>query len=146
MLALGAVTSPAAGAAETLAVVAPVTDNYKAKWNADPSVREVRTFASADWLQAGGTSWKPTAPGDIVVTGGPVTVTSVDGRSGRLSVRVTQGSATVLLRYDHAAGGAKFGPLVTLTAPDAIAATPVRVTLTLEVDGATLATGMYEYR
>lgn len=135
-----------ASAAEVLTVTAPVTDNYKAQWNANPQVRELRTWLSFDALGAAGTTWKPTAPGDIVVTGGTVTVVSADGRSARLAARVTQGAATVLLRYDHAARGAKFGPLISLTNPDGLAANPVRVQLTLTSNDVTFASGIAEYR
>ncbi|MCW2961247.1 MAG: hypothetical protein JWM90_1634 [Thermoleophilia bacterium] len=135
-----------ASAAEVLTVTAPATDNYKAQWNANPQVRELRSWLSFDVIGAAGTTWKPVAPGDIVVTGGSVTVNAADGRSARLSARVIQGAATVLLRYDHAARGAKFGPLISLTNPDTLAVNPVRVQLTLTSNDVNFATGIAEYR
>jgi hypothetical protein len=141
-----AVPVSTASAAEVLTVTAPVTDNYKAQWNANPQARELRSWLSFDVVGAAGTTWKPAAPGDIVVTGGSVAVNAADGRSARLSARVVQGAATVLLRYDHAARGAKFGPLISLTDPDALAANPVRVQLTLTSNDVTFASGTVEYR
>ncbi|MCZ4496748.1 MAG: hypothetical protein JWM25_1331 [Thermoleophilia bacterium] len=135
-----------ASATEVLTVTAPATDNYKAQWNANPQVRELRSWLSFDVIGAAGTSWKPTAPGDIVVTGGPVSVVGADGRSAKLTARVTQGAATVLLRYDHAARGAKFGPLISLTDPNTLASNPVRVQLALTSNDVTFASGIVEYR
>ena len=57
----------------TLVIDDPITDNYKASYNADPSATELRTWFSIRSITAGGTSWAPAAPSQIqVVSGGYV--------------------------------------------------------------------------
>lgn len=142
--------APSAHAAETLRIHDPITDNYKASFNADPSKPELRTWLAWRAVAAGGTSWRPTAPASFQFTQGAVAVNADDGRSGTLTVRVVSGSMSspVLVRTDAttAASGGRWGPLGTVGDRDALRAAPAQLALALVVEGRELAAGVISYR
>lgn len=152
LLALCAVlVLPVAASAEVLSIEDPVTDNYKASYNEDPSKTELRTWLSLRTIVASGTTWAPTPPDSITVTaGGAIAVTSADGRTGTLTVRFDAGPiASLSMRSDSldVDSHGKWGPLVTITSRSALQSAPARFTLTLtDSDGATIATGGVSYR
>lgn len=141
---------PASAAAEVLRIEDPITDNYKASFNADPSKPELRTWLAWQAVAAAGTRWRPIAPSNFQFTNGSVAVNAEDGRSGTLDVRVLSGpmSSPVLVRTDatNAASGGRWGPLGTLTDRDALRSSPAQLGLSLVVDGTVLATGSISYR
>lgn len=141
---------PSIAAAAGMGVVDPITDNYKASYNDDPDVQETRTLLATKGIVVDGATWTPHRGSDIIVTGGAsVTVTSDDGRSGTLQASVLAGAvASLAIRIDplDAESGGRWGPLITLADPDALATNPISLQLALVVDDATLGSGTVSYR
>ncbi|MCB0878047.1 MAG: hypothetical protein KDC46_03605 [Thermoleophilia bacterium] len=152
VLLAGCVLAPARAhaATEVMYLDDPITDNYKASYNADPSAPERRTWLSMRSVTAAGTTWRPAEPGSIVVTsGGSVAVTGSDGRSATLTFATASGPVgTPLVRVDPtgAQSGGRWGPLVTVTDQATLRGTPGVLEFTLASGGATLATGSVSYR
>src|SRR5688500_1138143 len=72
--------APSASAVETMRIVDPVTDNYKASYGADPTVPERRTWLAIRSISVGGTTWAPKPPAEILITpGATVEVVGADG-------------------------------------------------------------------
>jgi hypothetical protein len=144
------VGAPRAHAAGTVSVVGGVSDNYKARYNDDPSQPEHRTWLSMDALQADGATWTPAVPSSDHATSDTLALASSDGRTATLSAAVTRGSlGLTVLRTDRPTADVdhvRWGVLSTVTNPDAIAANSGLVQLTMSVGGAVLATGVVEYR
>lgn len=134
-----------AAAAETLSVQRSITDNYKTRWSADPSKRELRTWMSVDSVGALGTTWAPPAPASIIFTpGSRIVVASADGRSATLSYRVARGAVDIaVFRSDPAR---RWGPLLVIDPAANLTTTPVLLELTLSQAGTTVAVGTLEYR
>lgn len=145
-----AIAAPAAKAAETMYLDAPITDNYKASYNADPSRPELRTWLSIRSISAARTTWRPAAPAQISVTSGPsITVIGADGREGVLTARVTSGPlGAPIMRADPyaASSGGRWGVLTTVTDRAVLARTPAVVSLSLTVGAVQVATGTVSYR
>jgi hypothetical protein len=124
-----------------------ISDNYKASFNTNPSVRELRTWLSFDRIVASGTTWAPADPGSTSFVSA-LSVASADGRSAQLAVTSTSANvASVFLRTDPPKGdtGLRWGPLVTLRAAMSRATPKVRIGLTLTQNGAPLAAGVLDY-
>jgi hypothetical protein len=140
----------AAAAPETLAISGGISDNYKARYNADPSQPEHRTWLSMDAIVAGGTTWAPAAPASDHATSSTLTLSGADGRTGSLSLAVQRGSlGLTVLRVDRpttTVDHVRWGVLTTVNDPNLLTAQSAIVQLTLSVAGATLATGVVEYR
>ncbi|MCW2924160.1 MAG: hypothetical protein JWM98_1564 [Thermoleophilia bacterium] len=147
---LAAAVCASSAAAETMSIVDPVTDNYKASFNADPSVRELRTWFSIRAISAAGTTWAPTEPGEIqIVEGGTVAVHGADGRDASLTARTVSGPfGGQPFRVDpfEAESKGRWGMLATVTDPATLQTTPAVVALTLVVGGNAVATGTVQYR
>ncbi len=147
-----ALASPAGAAPSAMRLDDPITDNYKASYNADPSVPESRTWLSMRSVTAAGTTWRPADPSSIVVTsGGAIALHGDDGRAATLRAQLADGSFTspLLMRSDPttAESGGRWGPLVTLADRSALRATPGRFTFALiAADGSQLAGGNVTYR
>lgn len=86
-LATLATLSPAASAATSGTLVTPVTDNYKARWNADPAVPELRTWLAFQAVEVAGVRFTP-----ATVPASTTTVSAADG----LALKGSDGSAAVL--------------------------------------------------
>ena len=133
-----------------MSLVDPITDNYKASYNADPSQPELRTWLAMKHVSVAGTRWQPVVPSAIqVVSGGSVDVVAADGRSGRLVAQVTSGPfGSPLWRMDpaSASSGGRWGVLATLTDRQTHAMTPAIVQLTLFVGTEEFGAGYVEYR
>lgn len=145
------VIAPAAGAAApTMSLVDPITDNYKASYNADPSKPELRSWLAMRSVSVAGTTWQPVVPDEItVVSGGSVDVVGADGRSGRLHAQVASGPfGSLLWRVDSAnvSSGGRWGILATVTDRQTLASSPAVVRLTLFVGTEEFGVGTIEYR
>jgi len=144
------VAAPAASAVEVLGIEDPVTDNYKASYNADPSETELRTWLSIKSIHAAGTTWAPAPPSETLTpAGGTVSVNAADGRTGTLTYRYDSGPVdSMLVRIDplDAESHGKWGPLMSITSRSALQSAPVLFTLSLVSGGATIGTGSVSYR
>lgn len=146
---LACLCAPTPSSAATIQVHDPITDNYKASYNADPSRPELRTWFSARHFVAAGTTWRPSSPDEIAVGSSALQLHAADGRSAWLSARVTAGPvASIFTRVDptHVASGGRWGLLIALSDRAALAANPVSIALTMTSGTATVATGVVEYR
>ncbi|MBC7462493.1 MAG: hypothetical protein H7287_14140 [Thermoleophilia bacterium] len=152
LAALCALVAPAAASAapSVLAISGGISDNYKARYNADPSQLERRTWLSMDSIVADGATWTPSVPGTDHATSSTLTLNGSDGRAATLSLAVLRGSlGLTVLRADRPTATVdhvRWGVLTTINDPDALAAQSALVQLTMTVGGATLATGVVEYR
>lgn len=148
---LAILPAAASATAPTMSLDDPITDNYKASYNADPSRPELRTWLAMQRIVVSGTTWQPVVPSEIsVVSGGSVDVVAADGRSGRLVAQVASGpfANPPLWRIDpaSAASGGRWGILATVTDRQMLTTTPARVQLTLFVGSEAFGTGLLEYR
>lgn len=150
LVVLSIVPCAALAAVPTLSLVDPITDNYKASYNADPSQPELRTWLAMKQVSVAGTTWQPVVPSAIqVISGGSVDVVAADGRSGRLVAQVASGPfGSPLWRLDpaSASSGGRWGILATVTDRPTLATTPARIQLTLFVGTEEFGTGLVEYR
>lgn len=131
----------------------PITDNYKASYNANPDVPELRTWLALNSITVDGKRWRPFAPNQITIhPNGTVKLTRGDGLSAQLIAAVMAGPMTkpLLQRVDSldAPSKGRWGPLGTLTSRAALKDTPVVISLKLisDSDQSVLATGMISYR
>ncbi|MCW2974201.1 MAG: hypothetical protein JWN72_2474 [Thermoleophilia bacterium] len=152
LAALCALIAPSAALAapSVLSISGGISDNYKARYNADPSQPERRTWLSMDAIVADGVTWAPAAPGTDHATSSALTLNGSDGRTATLTLGVQRGSlGLTVLRTDRPSATVdhvRWGVLTTINDPDALAAQSALVQLTMTVGGATLATGIVEYR
>ena len=148
--ALMSCTPIAQAATPTMSLTDPITDNYKASFNPDPSKPELRTWLAMQRVEVAGTTWAPVAPRSIqVVSGGTVVVQGADGRAGRLVVRTTSGPfGSPLVRIDpvSASSGGRWGILAAVTDRGTLRTTPGVVALTLLVGSQEFGAGVVEYR
>jgi hypothetical protein len=150
LAAVAGVLSPAgAGAAQVLVLDDPITDNYKASYNADPTAPELRTWLAVASVTVDGTTWRPQAPGSISVTsGGAIELLAGDGRRGTLTATVASGPLTAPLQradpLDSASRG-RWGPLTSVTDRATLRTTPGVVRLRLVVAGAEIGVGTVSY-
>jgi hypothetical protein len=139
-----------ANAAEAMLIDDPITDNYKASYNADPTRPELRTWLSLRTITADRATWRPVAPDRISVTSdGSIAVISNDGRAGVLTARVTSGPlAAPIMRSDpySASSGGRWGILATVTDRAQLSRTPAVVWLTLTIGGSSIGAGTVSYR
>jgi hypothetical protein len=141
------IVAPSALAVPTMSLVDPITDNYKASYNADPSEPERRTWLAMTQLVAGGTTWTPSDRSDVGI--GDLAVTAADGRTGSLHAQGVSGTfADYLWRVDalDADSGGRWGPRPTMWDPATTRSSPVLFNLTLTVGGSVLARGRVSYR
>ena len=141
--------APAAGAAQVMRLVDPVTDNYKASYGADPSVPENRTWLAIRSVAVAGTTWKPVEPAEIRIDGASLTVVGADGRAGTLTATIASGPfRTIIHRTDptNVESGGRWGVLSTVTDRAELRTSPAVVRLALVVDGATIGVGTVSYR
>jgi hypothetical protein len=140
--------APSAQAAPTMSIHDPITDNYKASYNADPSVQERRTWLSWVHLVAGGTTWLPAARDTIGI--GDVQLVAADGRTGSLHIAAVSGTEQAIeWRVDalSADSGGRWGPLVTTwERQGSQPSVPLLFDLSIKVDGALFARGRVAYR
>lgn len=133
--------------AALFAVEGGYSDNYKASFNSDPSIRELRTWMSFDRIRGAGTTWAPATPGSITFAQSQ-TVLSADGRSAQLTVTSTSANiASVFIRTDPptTTTAVRWGPLVTLRSPIGPGNAKARIGLSLTSGGSLLATGVLDY-
>ena len=142
-----AAAAPAHAAPAALTLGSPVTDNYKAAYNADPSIRELRTWLATKSVSVGAVTFKPVAPAS-----GQAYVGAQDG----LSVRGSDGSAAMLTAattstntlgqgFFRTASTGEFGLLMQEKTVAALKTAPIRETLTLTRAGIVLATTTVDY-
>ncbi len=141
--AAGLVSAPAQ-AVTPLVVTNGVTDNYKPKWNADPTVQEHRTWLQLTTVTAAGVTYRPTtlpATGWQYLADQPVT--GSDGSTGTITASAPAGGlSTVGIRTD-ATG--QWGVLVTVTDPTTLRGNPVPLAVTLSKGGVVIATTTATY-
>lgn len=151
-LAAAATATPAPAPLDpaVIAISGGISDNYKARWNADPSQPEHRTWMSMDSISAGGTTWTPAAPATGSTTAATLDLTAADGRTGTLTVAVLRGSfGLTVLRVDAPTADAptvRWGVLTVVNDPAALAAQSGLLQLTLTSGGVQVASGVVEYR
>lgn len=140
---LGAIRPAAATAATPLELMGAKTDNYKAIWNADPEVRENRTWLSFDRVMVGNVLYWPSnlpVDQDRVFTA-EAPVTGNDGSTG--VVRISAGP-DVQLKSFRTERADRFGPLLALA--DTMANDrKVSITLSLERNGVVVASTVVDY-
>lgn len=140
---IGAFVAAAPAHAAQLVAVAPATDNYKARYNADPSVPELRTWLSWKGVAVAGTRCRPAA-GSEQFTGSVSVVCSGLG-NGTLSIASASGPARLVgFRVDLARGF--WGPFLQLRSRRALRSTAVRMTLRLHVRGTLVGSRQLSYR
>lgn len=142
---LGALRPTAALAAAPVTFNGAVTDNYKAIWNADPEIRENRTWFAFESVTVNGVVFKPT---NLPVAEPRVytveeAVTGSDGSTA--VVRVAAGPDVKNKPFRTESVGT-WGPLLVLTDTSTLANSPVRITITVERNGAVLGSTVVEYR
>ncbi|MCW2950153.1 MAG: hypothetical protein JWN41_1166 [Thermoleophilia bacterium] len=127
-----------------------ISDNYKARYNGDPSQTEHRTWLSMNAIVAAGTTWAPQSPASDHATSTSVAVVAANGRTGTLSVAPQRGSlGLTVLRVDQPSGTVdhvRWGVLTTISDPEGVTQQSALVQLTLAAGGVTVATGVVEYR
>jgi hypothetical protein len=142
--------APMNAAAATIVLDDPITDNYKAAYNADPSKPELRTWLAMRSITVEGVVWRPVAPSAIQIFSGGIDVVAADGRTGTLRAAVASGPlvASPLMRSDPLASPSvgRWGILATVSDRTALRTTSGVVNLTLSIAGATIATGVVSYR
>ncbi len=147
---IACLTVPAGAAAATIVLDDPITDNYKAAYNADPSKPELRTWLAMRSITVEGVVWRPVAPSAIQIFSGGIDVVAADGRTGTLRAAVASGPlvASPLMRSDPLASpsAGRWGILATVSDRTALRTTSGVVNLTLSIAGATIATGVVSYR
>jgi uncharacterized repeat protein (TIGR01451 family) len=132
----------AAGAASTIVVTNGVTDNYKAAYNADPTVQENRSWLQLTTVTVDGVSYRPrTLPATFLFTDA-VEVVGSDGSTGTFTVSVPGDRGWARYRVDPSGG---WGPLLNLFSPATLQGNPVPVTLTLSKGGVPVATTVATY-
>jgi Ca2+-binding RTX toxin-like protein len=141
---LGALRPAAARAAAPLELGDAVTDNYKAIWNANPEIRENRTWLQMRSVTADGVTYRPAS---LPMPGNPAYTTdaALTGSDGSTAVlRVVAGSDVRNKPFRTESTG-QWGPLVVLADTSTLQANPVRITLNLERNGSVLASTIVEY-
>jgi hypothetical protein len=144
-LALGAARPAAALAVAPVAFGNAYTDNYKAIWNANPEIRENRTWFQLRSVTVNGAEYLPVtlpAAGTRTYTA-EQPVMAGDGR--RAVVRATAGAGVRSMSF-RTEGSGEWGPLVVLTDPTTLKANPARVTITVVRDGAVIGSTALDYR
>ena len=138
---LGAAPASAAG---TLTINDPVTDNYKAIWNADPSIQERRTWLALSSVTVNGISYRPTTIPQSFRFTADQAVTGSDGSTA--TVTITTDRAEVSGQSIRTDTTGTWGPLIELANPATLKTNPVEVTLSLVRNGVVVATGRADYR
>jgi uncharacterized repeat protein (TIGR01451 family) len=144
LIAVGALQATPAVAAGSLTLNAPVTDNYKAIWNADPSIQERRTWLALTSVTTGGVTYKPSVVPNTFRFTADQAVTGSDGSTA--TVTITADPAQVRSQYIRTDSNGSWGPLIELVNPAALKTAPVPVTLSLVRQGVVVASGTAEYR
>lgn len=124
-----------------LSLVDPVTDNYKACYNADPDAPEPRTWLTLAAVEVDGVRYADPPDGVRSIEDG-LPLTAPDGTQATLRASADDAAATVALR----AQARRFGPLITVADLATLPSAPVTVEVVLEVDGDAVATARVAYR
>jgi hypothetical protein len=134
--------------AAVLGVGSVQTDNYKAGFNPNPGVRELRTWLAFKTVTAGSVVFRPAA----LPVGSPtfkdpaagVTLRGSDGTTAVLTAQTTSPNVTGpgLIRVDP---DGNFGPLIQERSVTALQASPIRETLELKRAGVSLGTAAADY-
>ena len=141
---LSVVTFPGGAAAADAVPRDPVTDNYKAAWNADPSIRERRTWLTADGLIVGSTTFVLDKRPAFTQFGGTVAMRGSDGSTATLELRMAWDNVgSKQFRIDPAG---RFGPLIAVLDPALLVHAPINGTLALTRAGMDVATMPISYR
>lgn len=137
-LSLVFLASTPASAVSPMTLASAVTDNYKPKWNADPTVAEKRTWFQLGVVTVGGVTYRPTTlPAAGNSYSEELAVTGSNGSTGYLTVS-TPATRVQSDPFRTMASG-EFGPLLSLTDPTTLRTNPVPVTLRLVAGGTTVA-------
>ncbi len=135
-------TAPVAGALSSVVVTNGVTDNYKAAYNADPTVQENRSWLQLTTVTVDGVTYRPrTLPASFLFTD-TVDVVGSDGSAGVFTVSVPADKGWARYRVDPSGG---WGPLLNLFSPSTLKGNPVPVTITLSKGGAVVASTVATY-
>jgi hypothetical protein len=144
--------SPTPPSAATMLLARATTDNYKACFNAEPLIRETRTWLQIREIRAVGEVYQPAEEirGSAEWAIGPwpedgLLMASDDGTSARLRVTVLSDQSSVTT-VDYRVDAAEWGPLITLAEPASLADEPVVLLLQLAVEGETVAGATAVYR
>ena len=143
LTALGAVRPASAQAASPLELKGAVTDNYKAIWNADPEIRENRTWLAFDAVEVNGVLYSAANLPDVRDYTAEAALTGNDGSTAVLKVAA---GANVVNKPIRTEAIGTFGPLLVLKDTSTLVNAPVRVTLTVERNGAVIGSTVVEYR
>ncbi len=142
---LSPLMSAPAQAQSVLSATGAVTDNYKPKWNADPSIQEKRT-----WLQLGpavtvdGVAYRPqSVPAQGFQFSEILPVVGSDGSTGVLTLSTPAARITSAVFRTDSTG--LFGPLLNLTDPTTLKANPIPVSITLSRNGVAVASTTATY-
>ena len=142
-----AATETAQAAPAALTLGSPVTDNYKASYNTDRSIRELRTWLATKSVSVGAVTFKPVAPATgqaYVGAQDGLTVRGSDGSAAVLSA-ITTSTNTVGQGFFRTASTGDFGLLMQEKSVAALQASPVRETLTLTRAGTVIASTTVDY-
>jgi hypothetical protein len=152
-LTLGAIAVAGSGAlagaahASAFELVAPVTDNYKAQYNADPTAPELRTWLSSSALDVDGLQFTVASPpADHVFTAAAdgIDLTAPDGTVAHLTASTTSpnSSGQGAFRVDSSGD---FGILATVKDRAALQSSPILESLTVASGGQILASSTVVY-
>ena len=132
-----------AAAASIITVTGGVTDNYKPKWNADPTIPENRTWLQLGTVTVDGVVYRPASVPAAVETRETVAVVGSDGSTGALTVSTP--ADRVYLDPFRIDPTGQWGPLLHLTDRTTLKGNPIPVTFALVKGGVTVATTRADY-
>lgn len=142
-------TAPPAAQAATpvLTLGSPVTDNYKASYNANPGVRELRTWLATKSVSVGAVTFKPVPPATGMAYVGAQDGLAVRGSDGSSAVLTAATTSTNTLGqgFFRTAPTGEFGLLMQHKSVTALQTAPIRETLTLTRAGVVLASATVDY-
>ncbi len=131
-------------AAGVLSFSHSITDNYKPKWNADPSIPEKRTWLQLNGLTLGGVTYRPaTVPAAGVSFVEDLALVGSDGSNATLTV--TSPASRIAGDPFRVDATGLYGPLLTLVDPTTLRGNPIPVTLNLVRGGTTLGSTTVTY-
>lgn len=132
-----------AAAAAVMTVPSGVTDNYKPKWNADPTIPENRSWLQLGTVSVAGVTYRPASVPAAVETRESVAVVGSDGSSGTFTVSIP--ADRVYLDPFRIDPTGQWGPLLHLTDRTTLRGNPIPVTFALVKGGVTVATTSASY-
>lgn len=152
MIAVSLIVAPAAqAAAQVMVLNDPITDNYKASYNDDPTRVELRTWLAMRAITVDAATWRPALPRVISFSSvGSIALVSSDGRVGTLTVELASGPMASLpqVRFDplDAPSAGRWGPFGAIVSRDLLAAAPAVFELSLTAEGRVVGVGTLSYR